>query len=257
MLELNKIYQCDCLEGMKLIGDKSIDMILCDLPYGTTKCKWDIMIPFDLLWEQYKRIIKNNGAIVLTATQPFTSILILSNINWYKHSWVWDKVKPNGHLVVKFRPMQRTEDIVVFCKNSPKYNPQMTQRDVPKRSKEYGRTSIMGGEQTDFDGKILNEKYPQNVIVISNASQVGKVHPTQKPVSLFEYLIKTYTNEEDLVLDNCAGSFTTFVACDNLRRKSICMEKEQKYCEIGLDRVNENRVFLDLDQLTTSDIITI
>ena len=227
----------DCLELMKDIPNGSIDMILCDLPYGTTACKWDAIIPFNELWKHYKRVITPNGAIVLFCSQPFTSALIMSNPNDFKYCWTWDKVKPNGHLVAKIRPMQRTEDIAVFGKGKIKYNPQMTKRDKPKKSKEYSRTEIMGGEQTNFEERTLNEKYPQSVLEFSNASQVEKLHPTQKPVELFEYLIKTYTNEGELVLDNTAGSGTTAIACINTNRQFIVMEKEQKYYDIILKRV--------------------
>lgn len=210
-MEINKVYNGDCLEVMKEIDDKSVDMILCDLPYGTTKCKWDHIIPFDRLWKEYKRIIKEDSPIVLCATQPFTSFLITSNISMYKYTWIWDKVRPLGHLVSKKRPMQRTEDIVVFGNSKIRYFPQTTKGDVGKKSKEYSRTSIMGGEinKSKNEVKELTFRYPVNVIVFSNASQIGKVHPTQKPIGLFEYLIKTYTIENMLVLDNCAGSGTT------------------------------------------------
>ena len=149
MIKIIDLRQGNCLELMKDIPDKSVDMILCDLPYGTTACKWDVTIPFEQLWKQYNRVIKDNGAIVLFGSQPFTTKLINSNIENFKYCWVWDKVKPNGHLVAKIRPMQRTEDIVVFGKNKINYYPQMVLREKPKKSKEYSRTSIMGGEQTN------------------------------------------------------------------------------------------------------------
>jgi site-specific DNA-methyltransferase (adenine-specific) len=234
---INKIICGDCLEVMKDIPDKSIDMILCDLPYGTTACKWDTIIPFEHLWEQYKRIIKNNGAIVLTASEPFASLLRCSNLKMYKYDWVWDKIKPNGHLVVKYRPMQRTEYILIFGESRIFYFPQMVLRDKAKRSREYGRTSIMGGSQTDFIGKILTDKHPQNIISVSNASQKDKLHPTQKPVALFEYLIRTYTDEGNTVLDNCIGSGTTAIACINTNRNFIGIELDPKYCEIAEERI--------------------
>lgn len=231
-------YQGDCLVEMNKIADKSVDMILCDLPYGTTACKWDSILPFDELWKHYKRVIKPNGAIVLFCSQPFTSALIMSNPNDFKYCWTWDKVKPNGHLVAKIRPMQRTEDIAVFGNGKIKYNPQMTKRDKPKKSKEYSRTEIMGGEQTNFEERTLNEKYPQSVLEFSNASQVEKLHPTQKPVALMEYLVKTYTNEGETVLDNCMGSGTTGVACKKTGRHFIGIEKDPKYFEIAVSRVS-------------------
>ena len=232
------LYQGDCLEIMKQIKDKSIDMILCDLPYGTTKCKWDIIIPFDELWEQYNRIIKDNGAILLFGSEPFSSELRLSNKENYKYDWIWDKVKPNGHLVAKYRPMQRTENISVFGNGKLNYYPIMVDRDKPKKSKEYSRTEIMGGISNSTE-KIVNKKYPQNVLIYSNASQKNKLHPTQKPVELLEYLIKTYTNENDLVLDNCMGSGSTGVACKNLNRNFIGIELDEKYFNIAKERIDK------------------
>lgn len=229
----------DCLELMPLIADKSVDAIIADLPYGTTACKWDSVLPFDKLWGHYKRVIKPNGAIVLFCSQPFTSALIMSNPNDFKYCWTWDKVKPNGHLVAKIRPMQRTEDIAVFGLGKIKYNPQMTKRDKPKKSKEYSRTEIMGGEQTNFEERTLNEKYPQSILEFSNASQLVKLHPTQKPLELLQYLIRTYTDENDIVLDNTAGSFTTAIACLETKRKYIVMEKEKEYYNKGLKRILE------------------
>ena len=232
------LYQGDCLEVMKEIKDKSIDMILCDLPYGTTKCKWDVVIPFDKLWEQYNRIIKDNGAILLFGSEPFSSKLRLSNKENYKYDWIWDKVKPNGHLVAKYRPMQRTENISVFGNGKLNYYPIMVDRDKPKKSKEYSRTEIMGGISNSTE-KIVNKKYPQNVLIYSNASQKNKLHPTQKPVELLEYLIKTYTNENDLVLDNCMGSGSTGVACKNLNRNFIGIELDENYFNIAKERIDK------------------
>jgi len=236
-LKPNDIYLGDCLELMNGIKDKSIDTILCDLPYGNTNCTWDTIIPLDKLWQQYKRIIKDNGAIVLFSSQPFTTRLINSNIEDFKYEWIWDKIKPNGHLVAKYRPMQRTESVIVFSKNRHNYYPIMIQRERPKKSKEYKRTEIMGGTKVG-SSKVINYKYPQNVLVFSNASQKDKLHPTQKPVNLLEYLIKTYTNENDLVLDNCIGSGSTAVACINTNRQFIGIEKEDEYYEIAKNRVN-------------------
>ncbi len=227
----------DCLERMKEIPDGSVDMVLADPPYGTTACKWDSIIPLAPMWEQLKRVIKPNGAIVMTASQPFTTVLIASNLADFKYSWVWDKVKPNGHLVSKIRPMQRTEDVLVFGAGKINYYPIMTDREKPKKSKEYSRTEIMGGVKTDMVGKTLDKKYPQNVLVFSNATQTGKLHPTQKPVALMEYLIKTYTLEGETVLDFTMGSGTTGVACKNLNRKFIGIEKDEKYFEIAKARI--------------------
>lgn len=240
MLKLNKVYNEDCIgdKGMCLIQDKTIDLILCDLPYGSTKCKWDTIIPFEPLWEQYKRIIKEDGAIVLFGSEPFSSYLRLSNIDWYKYDWTWDKVKPNGHLVAKYRLMQQTESISVFGAGRVNYFPIMTPREKPKKSKEYARTEIMGGTKTDNQGKILKDKYPKTLITFSNASQKNKLHPTQKLVELCEYLIKTYSKEGDLVLDNCMGSFTTAIASKNLNRNYIGFEMDKTYFELGEQRIN-------------------
>ena len=216
---------------MKTIPDKSIDMILCDLPYGTTACKWDTIIPFEPLWEQYKRIIKDNGAIVLFGSEPFSSYLRISNIKDFKYDWVWNKRKAGNIFLAKYQPMKTHEIISVF--NAKNYYPIKTQRDKIKQSKNYGTGQSMGGNKIKED-KIYTytDKNPISILDFSNASQKGKFHPTQKPVALFEHLIKTYTNEGDLVLDNCAGSGTTGVACKNLNRNYILIEKEPKYIEI-------------------------
>ena len=234
-----ELYFGDCLDIMPQLEPNSIDCIICDLPYGTTKCKWDVVIPFDKLWEQYNRIIKDNGAIVLFGSEPFSSELRLSNKENYKYDWIWDKVKPNGHLVAKYRPMQRTENISVFGNGKLNYYPIMVDRDKPKKSKEYSRTEIMGGSITDDKGKTLNKKYPQNILVYSNASQKNKLHPTQKPIELLEYLIKTYTQEGETVLDNTMGSGSTGVAALNLHRKFIGIELDEKYFEIAKERIEK------------------
>jgi site-specific DNA-methyltransferase (adenine-specific) len=229
----NKIIQGDCLEVMKDIPDKSIDMILCDLPYGTTACKWDTIIPLEPLWEQYKRIIKDNGAIVLTASQPFTSALVMSNPDMFSCSWIWEKEQGVNFMMSKKQPMKVHEDILIFCKKQPIYNPQMTT----------GKPYISGkGTSGDVTGNVIKiqtvnkgVRFPKSVIKINR--QTG-LHPTQKPVALFEYLIKTYTNEGDLVLDNCAGSGTTGVACKNLNRNYILIEKEPEYIEIIKKRLS-------------------
>ena len=227
----------DCLEVMPKIPDKSVDMILCDLPYGTTACKWDTIIPFEPLWKQYKRIIKNDGAIVLTATQPFTSALVMSNPEMFKYSWIWDKVKPSGFQVAKYRPMMRQEDVLVFGKGKIKYYPIMTKRDVVKRSKVYKSSDSNPLKYNDGETREYTEKYPQSILEFSNAVQKGKLHPTQKPTELFEYLIKTYTQESEIILDNTAGVCTTAVAAENLNRKWICIELEEEYCQKSVERL--------------------
>ncbi len=227
----------DCLELMKDIPDKSVDMILCDLPYGTTNCKWDSIIPFEPLWEQYNRIIKDNGAIVLTATQPFTSALIMSNPKMFKYCWTWDKTTAKGHLVAKYRPMQQTEDIAVFGKNKVNYYPIMIDRPKNKIQKTYeaSRTEIMGGISKK-KVKVYDKWYPKTLLKFKTERGL---HPTQKPVALLEYLIKTYTNEGETVLDNCMGSGSTGVACVNTNRNFIGIEIDDKYFEIAKQRISE------------------
>jgi len=229
---MRKAILGECLEKIKEIADKSIDMILCDLPYGTTACKWDTVIPFEPLWEQYKRIIKDNRAIVLTASQPFTSALVMSNLDMFSCSWIWEKEQGVNFMMSKKQPMKVHEDILIFSNKQPSYSPIMTE----------GKPYISGkGTSGDVTGNInkiqtVNKgtRFPRSVIKINR--EVG-LHPTQKPVALFEYLIKTYTNGGDLVLDNCAGSFTTAIACENTKRNWICIEKDENYFKIGTDRV--------------------
>ena len=235
MLDINKIYNIDCLEGMKYIDDKSIDMILCDLPYGTTACKWDAIIPLDVLWREYERIIKDNGAIVLTASQPFTTMLINSNIKLFKYCWVWEKEQGVNFLMAKKQPLKVHEDICVFYKKQCTYNPQMTM------GKPYISGKGDSGEVTGKVKKIQTEntgtRYPKSII---RFNRERGLHPTQKPVSLFEYLIKTYTNEGDLVLDNCMGSGTTAIACINTNRNYLGFELNKEYYEIAKNRINKH-----------------
>jgi site-specific DNA-methyltransferase (adenine-specific) len=228
----------DCLEEMQNIESGSVDMVLSDPPYGTTACKWDSIIPLEPMWKQLKRIIKPNGAIVMTASQPFTTTLIASNMKMFKYCWVWDKARGTGFQVAKYRPMIKTEDIVVFGNGRVTYNPIMVAREKPKRSKCYASSESNPLKYNDGIVREYNKKYPVNVIEVSNASQVGKQHPTQKPVALMEYLIKTYTNEGETVLDFTMGSGTTGVACKNLNREFIGIEKDEKYFNIARDRIN-------------------
>lgn len=235
--ESMKLLQGDCLELMKDIPDGSVDMILCDLPYGTTACKWDSIIPFEPLWEQYNRIIKDNGAIVLFGAEPFSSKLRMSNINSYKYDWVWDKTRVSGHLLVKKRPLMCTEYISVFYRKQSVYNPQMRDREKPRRTVNRG-SEIWGNKHKVFKGEILSKKYPINLITFSKSDmRVNSYHPTQKPVSLLEYLIKTYTNEGETVLDNCMGSGSTGVACKNTNRDFIGIELDEKYFNIAKGRI--------------------
>lgn len=239
------LYNGDCLELMKNISDKSVDMILCDLPYGTTQCKWDSIIPFEPLWEAYKRIIKDNGCIALFSSQPFTSSLVMSNPQMYKYEWIWQKTHPKGHLNAKKMPMRAHENIEIFYKKPPIYNPQMThghKRKVAKTNyiRESDGNSCYGREvrDTSYDS---TDRYPLDVQVFSNADQSKKIHPTEKPVELCEYLIKTYTNENDIVLDNCMGSGSTGVACVNTNRDFIGIELDKDYFNIAKQRITGNQ----------------
>ena len=239
MIELNRIYNEDCLEGMKRIPDKSIDMILCDLPYGTTRCKWDTVIPFEPLWEQYERVIKDNGAIVLFGSQPFTTVLINSNLKHFKYNWYWNKTKPSGHLNAKKQPMRAVEEICVFYKSQCTYNPQGLTYGKFNNNRPSRENKVDGeytfGKEKNFG--ISNAKgYPKNILEYSNSNN-NLLHPTQKPLALCEYLIKTYTNENELVLDNCIGSGTTAIACINTNRNYIGFEIDEGYCNIANERI--------------------
>ncbi len=232
--------QGDCLERMKEIESGSVDMILADPPYGTTACKWDSIIPLEPMWEQLKRIIKPNGVIGLFGSQPFTSTLINSNINQYKYNWVWDKKKPGAIGIAKYQPLRYTEDVMIFYRKSPTYNPQMIKREKVKISRNYKRSEINAPSLAAMsENKKYTEKYPSNIIEVSNANQRGKLHPTQKPVALMEYLIKTYTNEGETVLDFTMGSGTTGVAAKNLNRKFIGIELDESYFNIAKKRIEE------------------
>ncbi len=247
MLESNRIYLGDCLEVMKDIDDKSIDMILCDLPYGVLNKKnkgasWDNIIPFISLWKQYERIIKDNGAIVLAANGMFTADLMRSNVKLWRYNLIWDKVLPTGFLNANKMPLRSHEDICVFYKKLPVYNPQMEKVGWHKKNHSRKITGQDFNNNCYGNFKMLpvvmsDEKYPKSIITISKEHCNGNfLHPTQKPVALFEYLIKTYTNENDLVLDNCSGSGTTAIACYNTKRKFICIEKEEKYYNLSMER---------------------
>lgn len=235
------VLQGDCLELMKDIPDASIDMILCDLPYGTTACKWDSIIPFEPLWEQYERIIKDNGSIVLTASQPFSSALVMSNPKMFKYEWIWDKKIPSGMSYARFQPMRQHEVILVFCKGKTIYNKQMVKRDKPIKSggTKKSETAPIKYKNNSFK-KTYEYKNPTTILTFDKIRR-GSIHPTQKPVALFEYLIKTYTNEGETVLDNCAGSGTTAIACLNTNRNYILMEKEKEYVEIINKRIAEHK----------------
>ena len=232
----------DCLEKMKDIPDGSVDMILCDLPYGTTACKWDVVIPFEPLWEQYKRIIKPNGAILLFGSEPFSSYLRMSNIKQYKYDWYWRKSRPTGGLHAKKRPMLDIETISVFYRFQCFYSPQgvsdcnIVHKNTDGRKKGSG---VRGADRKNDSYIQTKADYPRRVLDFSSPHNVGSFHPTQKPVALLEYLIKTYTLEGETVLDNTMGSGSTGVACINTKRNFIGIEKDDKYFEIAKKRINE------------------
>jgi site-specific DNA-methyltransferase (adenine-specific) len=237
----NMLIHGDCLEVMKDIPDKSVDMILADLPYGTTACKWDSIIDLDLLWKQYKRIIKDNGAIVLTASQPFTTKLIASNYEMFRYCWVWDKKLSTNVLHCNQMPLKRLEDICIFYKKLPTYNPIKTIGKPRLKGKvSRSETNAKVNHKENQKQYLSNEYYPTTILEISNAVIKGRVHPTQKPIALMEYLIKTYTNENDMVLDNTMGSGTTCLAAKNLNRRYIGIEKDDKYFEIAVNRIKQN-----------------
>ncbi len=262
-----KLYQGDCLVEMNKIADGSVDLILCDLPYGTTDRKgirdkgdnrllsWDTVIPLDELWEQYRRVLKERGAVVLTADQPFTSQLILSNLDWFKYEWIWKKKKTTGFLLANYRPMKETEDVVVFSPagaaaasrhgGNMTYNPQgLIEKKVKKKNsaKRLGKflhnPEHMGKgnkllHETEYEQKYTN--YPSEIIEFG--LDKDSIHPTQKPVALMDYLIKTYSNENEVVLDNCMGSGTTGVSAVRCNRKFIGIEKDENYFNLASDRI--------------------
>jgi site-specific DNA-methyltransferase (adenine-specific) len=239
----------DCLELMEDLEDGSVDMILCDLPYGTTACKWDTIIPFEPLWEQYKRIIKDNGAIVLFGSQPFTSSLIMSNLRMFKYTWVWQKSKATGYLNSKRMPLREHEDICVFYKKPPCYNPQMTKGEPYNKGAGIKPTDVYGKQTWHENKNDSGYRYPKTVQYFKTAESEGRtMHPTQKPIALLEYLIKTYTNEHEVILDNTMGSGSTGIACLNTNRRFIGMELEQEYFEIATKRIKEHTQHEQVEQ---------
>jgi len=249
-----ELYNDDCFNVFPLIPDRSVDAIICDLPYGTTQNKWDSVLPLDELWEQYKRVIKINGAIVLTSSEPFTSHLIISNLIDFKYCFYWDKVRPKNHLNAKIQPMRAIEPIVIFYKEQPTYNPILTKKrkqDIRDNGRTYQSTNNGNYGDVRFE-TVLNEfrtvpidlKYPDDLITINGVGSFGKEknsHSTQKPIALMKYLVLTYTNENETVLDNCMGSGTTGVACKLTNRKFIGIEKEPEYFKIAQKRISETQ----------------
>ena len=243
-MKIDKIYNCDCLQGMKIIPDKSIDCIICDLPYGKTACAWDIVIPFDKLWEQYKRIRKPNAPILLFGSEPFSSMLRLSNLKEFKYDWIWDKVNLyTGVLNSRYMPMKRHEIISVFYKKVPTYNKQMRKGapyTMTRNTKGVGKYASLTYKRVNT----VNEGWrnPCSILEIEGGNKSEKgLHPTQKPVKLIEYLIKTYSNEGDIILDNCIGSGTTAIAAIREKRHFIGFELDKGYYEIACKRIKDEQ----------------
>jgi len=241
----NTLWLGDCFDVMAMLPDQSIDMILADLPYGTTKCKWDTVLPFDLLWEQYKRVIKPGKAIVLTGSQPFTSALVMSNPAMFKYEWIWEKSKASNFLLAKKQPLKAHENVLVFANGSPCYYPQKTQGEPYYRggiNQKHDNPEVSNNIPNYHNHIRKSEdgmRFPRSVQYFKTAEFEGKFHPTQKPVALFSYLIKTYSQENEIVLDNVAGGFTTAISAIETGRQYICIEKDEKYYNLGYQRVQE------------------
>jgi site-specific DNA-methyltransferase (adenine-specific) len=243
-----ELYHDDCFNIFPQLEDKSIDLVLCDMPYGTTACKWDTVIDLERMWVELKRIVKDNAAIVLTASQPFTTTLICSNKDWFKYCWVWQKTCGAGFLNSKNAPIKYHEDILVFsrgnaanrCSNRMQYNPQNLVKVNKIRKNNTNKDDSIGSRVSRLDGTIYVQQYSNYpTTILSFPNDATKLHPTQKPIALMEYLVKTYSNEGDTVLDFCSGSFTTGVACVNLNRGHIGIEKEKNYFDIGVKRIQD------------------
>ena len=230
-----KLYNEDCLNILPTIPDKSIDLILTDPPYGTTQCKWDSIIPFEPMWKELKRIIKDNGCIALFSSEPFSSALRMSNIKNFKYDWIWNKKNISNPLIAKYQPLRQHEIITIFYNKLCNYYPIKTDLDIERDWKQYNKTDLHGKVNVGVSGKTKG-KYPKSIIEFSNAVR-NKLHPTQKPIALLEYLIKTYTNENDTVLDFTMGSGSTGVACKNINRNFIGIEKDTKYFDIAKNRI--------------------
>lgn len=242
------LVNADCFDVFPFIEDKSINMILADLPYGTTACKWDSILPIDKLWNEYRRILTENGLIILTATNPFASMLIQSNIDWFKYEFVWHKNMTSGFALAKKQPLRNHELVLVFYKKQPTYNPIKEQRDLNEKSKQrmnYDFTTLKGENEhqngikkVQFIPEDKEMSYPKTVKKWNGVNSHNRNHPTEKPLEMMEYLVKTYTNENDTVLDNTMGSGTTNLACLKLNRKSIGIEKEKQYYDVAVRRLS-------------------
>ena len=247
MLEENKIHLGDCLDLMPSIPSKSIDMILCDLPYGTTACEWDSIIDMGRLWQEYERVIKDNGAIVLTANAKFTFLLGASNIKLLRYKWVWLKTRKTMFLQANKMPLRQHEDVLIFYKSLPTYNPQMQEGKpyTQKHSKKDNTSNQTWNKDLNRTTTINNGQYfPSDLLQIDEDAL--SIHPTQKPVALFECLIRTYTNENELILDNCSGSGTTAIACMNTNRRFICIERDETYHRKSLERLANHEPLLHM-----------
>ena len=255
-----KIDKRGCLYLLPTIPDKSVDMILTDLPYGTTACSWDTLIDLKKLWPEYKRIIKNNGVIVLNASQPFTSVLIMSNLEMFKYEWIWNKVQPTGFSICKVQPLKQHEHILIFGKGNITYNPIMEKRNTPIDSRKW-KQDKMHSENGKFDSidltkaqKIYTHKHPTSILTYNRAEKecnnTKRIHPTQKPVALYEYLIKTYTNIGGMVHDSCLGSGTTLEACKNLNRNCIGFEISNEWEPFYHKRLSPDSVELTNGKIT-------
>lgn len=245
------LYEGDCLEIMPTLPDKSVDMILCDLPHGRTHCEWDVVIPLMPLWTQYMRLIRDHGAIVLPSHQPFTSVLVMSNLKWFKWADVWYKTRSTGHLNCRIMPLRQHQDILIFGKGRITYNPQISikpDKDIRPFHSKRSQAKCYGTYKSESTRTIpLSNSFPRSVFQINNTnSKEWGLHPTQLPVALCEYLIRTYTSKDDTVLDNCAGSGTTKIAAMNTKRKSILIEKDARYCEIIRKRIKDHNLKLDM-----------
>lgn len=256
IIENATLYQGDCLEVMKIIPDKSIDMILCDLPYGTTACKWDVIIPFEPLWEQYKRIIKDKGAIVLFGSEPFSTQIRSTNIKEFKYDWIWEKERGIGFQIAKYRPLQKHEIISVFGKGTINYFPIMKigKYKINKcgiyKSKDSGKVSPLAHIYKNYKGNYDNKYYPLSILYFKRDK--NRLHPTQKPVALLQYLIKTYTLENEIILDNCMGSGSTGIAAKYLNRKFIGIELDKKYFNIAVNRIKNPKQFIKETDISNS-----
>ena len=233
-----RLWHGDCLTLMKDIDTNSVDMLLVDLPYGTTQCKWDSIISLKDLWIEYNRIIKDNGAMLFHCAQPFTSNLIMSNVKNFKYEWVWEKSKASNYLNAKKQPLRAHESIAVFYRKPPTYNPQMTQGEAYNKGTAKRETEVYGSQRA-VEVKSDGERYPRTVQYFVTAEKEGKLHPTQKPIAFTEYFVKTFSNPGDVILDNTMGSGTTGVACVNLDREFIGIEKDKEYFDIAVERISE------------------